>query len=126
MMQAIGRPLGATEGATVQATGPTPRAHLASPAASDVAGGSERAVRRPTPEVFVNGVFSTRDRTVAEVLVDGIPYWLGEGDAVPRTSWALHKVSSGHVELEHRAPGRPSSGDGSVSADSKLSRPLAR
>lgn len=55
---------------------------------------------RGVEEILVTGVFATKTRAMAEVIVDGIPYWLCEGDAVPHTPWHLSRVQADRVELE--------------------------
>jgi hypothetical protein len=103
MMQSIARPLSAVAG--------TPGEPPAAPAAdagitvkpARTTPEGESASRRVSRDILVSGVFATRTKTVAEVTVDGIRYWLVEGDVVPHTSWFLRRVTVDRVELGRRA-----------------------
>jgi len=59
--------------------------------------------QRIDPEVRVSGVFAMGDRRLAEISVDGLPYFLAEGSSVPGTSWTVNAVSVDRVVLERRA-----------------------
>jgi hypothetical protein len=104
MMQAIGRPMAAPDAASTEGAGAG--APVASPVSAHVPQLVDPEPRHDSPDFLVSGVFSARDKTLAEVMVDGIPYWLGEGDTVPRTSWTLHRISPDRVELERRVSER--------------------
>lgn len=109
MVQAIGRPLATPESARLEGArpAPVPGGSVAASVATDGLG--QRAHRRD-PDILLSGVFAARAKTAAELSVDGTPYWLEEGDVVPRTPWAVRKILPDRVELERRAPARPNFG----------------
>jgi hypothetical protein len=51
------------------------------------------------PRMVVSGVFVSRLRTVAEVIVEGVPYMLSTGQEVPGTPYRVQSVSSERVVL---------------------------
>lgn len=63
-----------------------------------------RAVAAPdesndAPRLVVSGVFVSKTRAVAEVLVEGASYMLTAGQDVPGTSWRVQSVSIDRVVL---------------------------
>jgi len=56
------------------------------------------------PGLRVGGVFASASRTLAEVTIDGNPYWLAEGEAVPGTAWRVEAIAVDRVVLHHAAP----------------------
>ena len=62
-----------------------------------------RPPARGGPEWEVTGVFVSASRSVAEVVVDGSPFFLGVGEPVPGTRWRIDSISAGRVVLV--APG---------------------
>jgi len=81
---------------------PLPAAPPTSDAASRRGGGE--------PGLRVGGVFASASRTLAEVAVDGNPYLLAEGQAVPGTAWRVESIAVDRVVLHHVTPAAGESG----------------
>jgi type IV pilus biogenesis protein PilP len=85
------------------ASTPTPAASAASAAPVT----QRRAVETPHyPVVRISGVFASSSRSLAEVAVDGAPYLLTAGEAVPGTAWLVETVATDRVVLSRRDGGR--------------------
>jgi hypothetical protein len=106
MLQAIGRPLNSADGAHADLPSSSSQLRGATPAPATSPANGEPSARQVAPDLVVTGTFVSEVRTVVEVVVGGTSYWLGEGDAIPRTPWILRRIAPDRVELERRATGR--------------------
>ena len=99
MAQAAARAIAGPGGGAASAAQPTLPAAPPLPSA-------DAALRRGggEPGLRVGGVFASASRTLAEVAVDGNPYLLAEGQAVPGTAWRVETVAVDRVVLHQVAP----------------------
>jgi type IV pilus biogenesis protein PilP len=78
----------------------------AAPAAAAVSVPPRQAAETPPdPVVRVSGVFASASRSLAEVAVDGNPYLLTAGQAVPGTAWLVETIAVDRVVLSRRDGG---------------------
>ena len=56
------------------------------------------------PRLVVSGVFVSKAKAVAEVLVEGVSYMLAAGQDVPGTSWRVQSVAVDRVVLTGASP----------------------
>jgi type IV pilus biogenesis protein PilP len=91
-------------------------ASLLAPAASAAATAASASTPRvllppPEPVLRVSGVFTSPQRAVAEVVVDGAVFLLAAGQAVPGTGWHVASITPERVTLarptEPRESGHP-------------------
>jgi len=62
-----------------------------------------RAAEVPETPIRVDGVFDVGERRLAEVTVDGHPYLLAPGQAVPGTGWHVAEIAVDRVTLARAA-----------------------
>jgi hypothetical protein len=59
----------------------------------------KRKVELPEPQILVDGVFDGSARSLVELRVDGHPYLLSPGEAVPGTPWRVGAIAVDRVVL---------------------------
>ena len=87
--------------AALGASSPGPAASGA--AASPPAVVPSREAATPEASILVDGVFDGGERRLAEVTVDGHPYLLAPGQAVPGTGWHVAEIAVDRVVLARSA-----------------------
>lgn len=56
-----------------------------------------------TPDVGVGGVFISATHVVAEVLVEGVPYFVAQGQRIPGTDWSVSSIAADKVVIGRKA-----------------------
>jgi hypothetical protein len=98
MALAIGRPIVAGS----LAAAPTLAASTSTSVSNRATSGESKAMASSIDSNLpsINGMVSSGGKALAEVSVDGVPYWVAAGEAIPHTAWRLRSIEVGRVELQ--------------------------